>query len=95
MEKTLRWLVPLASNTIKAHQGFRQTWFKESLDSNEHVERTKAQNNIMRLQTLYHADKMKVDSYIIELVTWLHCVIRQVIGSASWYVGTAMIEEYS
>ncbi|KAM7466738.1 hypothetical protein LguiB_014300 [Lonicera macranthoides] len=95
MEKTLRWLVPLALNTIKAHQGFHQTWLKESFDSNEHVERTKAQNNIMRLQTLYHADKMKVDSCIIELVIWLHCLIRQVIGSASWYAGTAMIEEYS
>lgn len=28
--------------------------------------------NLIRLQTLYHADKQKADAYILEMVIWLH-----------------------
>lgn len=31
--------------------------------------------NLIRLQTLYHAEKKKMESYILELVTWLHRLI--------------------
>lgn len=36
------------------------------------------QNNIIRLQTLYHADKQKTDQCILELVTCLHRLISRV-----------------
>ncbi|GAB4852535.1 hypothetical protein Ancab_016749 [Ancistrocladus abbreviatus] len=31
---------------------------------------------LVRLQTLYHADKEKADLYILELLTWLHRIIN-------------------
>lgn len=36
------------------------------------------QSTIIRLQTLYHAQKNKMDSYILELVSWLHRLITLV-----------------
>ncbi|GFP95259.1 hypothetical protein PHJA_001670200 [Phtheirospermum japonicum] len=44
----------------------------------EFGKKTSAQNNLIRLQTLYHADKHKVESCILELVTWLHRLISLV-----------------
>ncbi|KAL0366026.1 UNVERIFIED_CONTAM: protein PSK SIMULATOR 2 [Sesamum radiatum] len=62
MEKTLKWLVPLALDTI----------------NNEFGKKTSTPNNVIRLQTLYHADKRKADACILELVTWLHRLISLV-----------------
>lgn len=74
MEKTLHWLVPIATSTNKAHQGFG--WVGEWANSGpEFGMNANAQNNLIRLQTLYHADKQKTDLYILELVTWLHHLI--------------------
>ncbi|GFS35980.1 elongation factor G, putative [Actinidia rufa] len=77
MEKTLRWLVPMATNTSKVHQGFG--WVGEWANTgNEFSKKGPTQNNVIRLQTLYHADKQKTDKYILELGTWLHHLIRVV-----------------
>ncbi|OWM80921.1 uncharacterized protein LOC116191991 isoform X2 [Punica granatum] len=77
MEKTLEWLVPVATNTIKAHQGFG--WVGEWANSGtEFGKSNPASTNVIRLQTLYHADKQKADRYILELVTWLHCLFNLV-----------------
>ncbi|GKU90105.1 hypothetical protein SLEP1_g4146 [Rubroshorea leprosula] len=79
MEKTLRWLFPIATNTIRAHQGFG--WVGEwANNSTEYEQNAATNNNPTRLQTLYHADKQKTDVYILELVTLLHhliSIIRQ------------------
>lgn len=77
MEKTLQWLVPVVTNTTKAHQGFG--WVGEWANTgNEFGKKTTTQNNLIRLQTLYHADKQKIDQYILELVIWLHRLINLV-----------------
>ncbi|XP_026432910.1 uncharacterized protein LOC113330273 [Papaver somniferum] len=77
MEKTLSWLVPLASNTTKAHQGFGSVgeWANTCNTFNK---RPNIQNNSTRLQTLYHADKEKTELCILELVTWLHHLISRI-----------------
>ncbi|KAF5198104.1 Duf668 family protein [Thalictrum thalictroides] len=77
MEKTLQWLVPVAANTTKAHQGFG--WVGEWANTgNDFNKKASGQNNLIRLQTLYHAEREKTDLYILELVVWLHHLISQV-----------------
>ncbi|KAL2468238.1 hypothetical protein Fot_51763 [Forsythia ovata] len=75
MEKTLQWLVPVATDTTKAHLGWVGEWANTG---NEFGKKTGMQNNLIRLQTLYHADKKKADYYILELVTLLHHLISLV-----------------
>ncbi|KAJ6840535.1 uncharacterized protein M6B38_310095 [Iris pallida] len=77
MQRTLRWIVPLAENTIRAHQGFGWVgeWAKISTETNKKPE---AQNSVTRLQTLYHADKEKTEEHILDLVVWLHHLVIQV-----------------
>uniref|UniRef100_A0A1J3DY74 DUF668 family protein n=1 Tax=Noccaea caerulescens TaxID=107243 RepID=A0A1J3DY74_NOCCA len=76
MEKSLQWLVPFATNTTKAHQGFG--WVGEWANSRIEFGKGKGENsrNPTRLQTLHHADKQKVDSYVLELVVWLHRLMK-------------------
>ncbi|KAL2538201.1 hypothetical protein Fot_19592 [Forsythia ovata] len=77
MEKTLQWLVPIATDTTKAHQGFG--WVGEWANAgNEFGKKTGTPNNLIRLQTLYHANKQKADSCILELVAWLHRLVSLV-----------------
>ncbi|KAL8201899.1 hypothetical protein R6Q57_011046 [Mikania cordata] len=77
MEKTLQWLVPVATDTTKAHQGFG--WVGEWANTgNEFGKKTAGSNNIIRLQTLYHADKHKIDRYILDLIILLHRLISLV-----------------
>lgn len=77
MDKTLQWLVPFAANTIKAHQDFG--WVGEWANtSNDFGDNTSKESNPIRLQTLYYADKQKIDVYIIELLVWIHHLISSV-----------------
>ncbi|KAL1343951.1 protein PSK SIMULATOR 2 isoform X1 [Arachis hypogaea] len=76
MDKTLQCLLPFATNTIKAHQGFG--WIGEwaNTSGNDFGESTPAESSkLMRIQTLYYADKHKIDNYIVELLAWLHHLI--------------------
>ncbi|CAM8938356.1 unnamed protein product [Rhodiola kirilowii] len=74
MEKTLEWLVPIATNTTKTHQGFG--WVGEWANTgNEFDKKTAANNCLIRLQTLHHADQQKTDLFILKLVTLLHHLI--------------------
>ncbi|URE04808.1 hypothetical protein MUK42_19239 [Musa troglodytarum] len=59
MEKTLRWLVPIANNTTKS----------------EVNQKPAGQVELIRLETLYHADKEKTEAYILELLVWLHHLV--------------------
>ncbi|KAA8528756.1 hypothetical protein F0562_036111 [Nyssa sinensis] len=77
MEKTLQWLAPVATNTTKAHQGFGWVgeWANTGTDFSKKVT---TNNNMIRIQTLYHADKQKTDLHLLELLTWLHRLISLV-----------------
>ena len=43
--------------------------------SNEFGENTTKESNLIRLQTLYYAEKHKIDFYIIELLTQIHYLV--------------------
>ncbi|KAK5832387.1 protein PSK SIMULATOR 1-like [Gossypium arboreum] len=77
MEKTLQWLVPIATNTTKAHHGFG--WVGEWANTGSEVNRKPAgQTDLLRIETLHHADKEKTEVYILDLVVWLHQLVTQV-----------------
>ncbi|KAJ6422083.1 hypothetical protein OIU84_027094 [Salix udensis] len=77
MEKTLRWLVPIATNTNKAHHGFG--WVGEWANTGSEVNHKPAgQTDLLRIETLHHADKEKTEIYVLELVVWLHHLVSQV-----------------
>ncbi|KAG6482897.1 hypothetical protein ZIOFF_059536 [Zingiber officinale] len=74
MEKTLRWLVPFANNTTKAHHGFG--WVGEWANTSSEVnQKPGGQVDLLRIETLHHADKGKTDAYILDLVLWLHHLV--------------------
>ncbi|KDO83950.1 hypothetical protein CISIN_1g045631mg [Citrus sinensis] len=60
MEKTLQWLVPIATNTTKSE-----------------MNRKPVGTDLLRIETLHHADKEKTEAYILELVVWLHHLVSQ------------------
>lgn len=76
MEKTLQWLVPVATNTTKAHHGFG--WVGEWASSGSDANQRPAGQSILRIDTLHHADKEKTEAYILDLVVWLHHLVTQV-----------------
>ncbi|KAK6939788.1 protein of unknown function DUF3475 [Dillenia turbinata] len=74
MEKTLQWLVPIASNTTKAHHGFG--WVGEWANTGSELNRKPpGQTDLIRIETLHHADKEKTEAYILELIVWLHHLV--------------------
>ncbi|KAG5152639.1 hypothetical protein JHK84_029111 [Glycine max] len=77
MEKILQWLVPIAANTTKAHHGFG--WVGEWANTGSEFNRKPAgQTDLLKIETLHHADKDKTEAYILELVIWLHHLVSQV-----------------
>ncbi|XP_047963614.1 protein PSK SIMULATOR 1-like [Salvia hispanica] len=71
MEKTLHWLVPVATNTAKAHHGFGWVgeWGNTGSETNS---RASGPMDIMQIETLHHADKQKTEAYILDLLAWLN-----------------------
>ncbi|KAG2698340.1 hypothetical protein I3760_07G147400 [Carya illinoinensis] len=74
MERTLELLLPFATNTLKAHQGFGWVgeWARASIEFDNS---STAPSNPIRLQTLYYADKEKTNQYILKLMTLVHHLI--------------------
>ncbi|CAK9225449.1 unnamed protein product [Sphagnum troendelagicum] len=67
----LEWLVPVASNTTKAHHGFG--WVGEWANTGARIDlRGMGHVELTLLQTLHHADQEKVENYILELIVLLH-----------------------
>ncbi|XVE60823.1 hypothetical protein DITRI_Ditri05aG0157600 [Diplodiscus trichospermus] len=61
MEKTLQWLVPIATNTTKSEINHKPA----------------GQTDLLRIETLHHADKEKTEVYILDLIVWLHHLVTQ------------------
>ncbi|KAF8772067.1 hypothetical protein HU200_006059 [Digitaria exilis] len=77
MQKTLRWLLPIAENTLRAHQGFG--WVGEWANLGSDMgKKSGSQYGITRIQTLHHADKDTTEQFILELVVLLHHLVLQV-----------------
>ncbi|KAL3513566.1 hypothetical protein ACH5RR_026283 [Cinchona calisaya] len=76
MEKTLHWLVPMATNTTKAHHGFG--WVGEWANTGSEMNRkTSGQTDLLRIETLHDAENEKTEAYILDLVVWLHHLVSQ------------------
>ncbi|XP_040376207.1 protein PSK SIMULATOR 1-like [Oryza brachyantha] len=74
MEKTLQWIIPIASNTARAHHGFG--WVGEWANTGSDVmRRAPGQPDVLKIETFYHADKEKTEACILDLVVWLHHLI--------------------
>uniref|UniRef100_A0A0D9ZKY9 DUF668 domain-containing protein n=1 Tax=Oryza glumipatula TaxID=40148 RepID=A0A0D9ZKY9_9ORYZ len=73
MDKTLKWLVPMAINTTCARGFLRFSEWARS--GTERVGRRPGQPDVV--ETLYHADKAKTEDYILDLVVWLHHLVNQ------------------
>jgi hypothetical protein len=70
----LEWLVPVASNTTKAHHGFG--WVGEWANTGVCVDRKGMGHvELTLLQTLHHADQDKVENYIVEVIVLLHHLV--------------------
>ncbi|KAM2665932.1 hypothetical protein EV2_017833 [Malus domestica] len=81
MEKTLHWLVPVATNTAKAHHGFG--WVGEWAGSGSESNRKPiSQTEAIRIETFHHADKEKTEACILDLILWLHHLACQTKSSA-------------
>ncbi|KAG6492046.1 hypothetical protein ZIOFF_046996 [Zingiber officinale] len=74
MEKTLRWLFPMANNTTRAHHGFGWVgeWANAGMEINQKLSGVV---ELTKIETLYHADKRKTEAHILDLIVWLHHLI--------------------
>ncbi|XVF16890.1 hypothetical protein REPUB_Repub10bG0070100 [Reevesia pubescens] len=72
MEKTLQWLVPVATNTAKAHHGFG--WVGEWANTGKP---STGPADVIRIETLHHANKEKTETYILEQLLWLHHLVQK------------------
>ncbi|RVW94441.1 hypothetical protein CK203_035674 [Vitis vinifera] len=83
MEKTLHWLVPIAANTtnLLAFPFMSSSWlwlgWRMANTGSEVNRKPAGQTDLIRIETLHHADKEKTEAYILELVVWLHHLVSQ------------------
>lgn len=76
MEKTLHWLVPVATNTAKAYHGFG--WVGEWANTgSESSRQAVVQSDFIRAETLHYANKSKTETYILELLLWLNYLVNR------------------
>ncbi|KAK1411324.1 hypothetical protein QVD17_37872 [Tagetes erecta] len=76
IEQILCWFSPVAINTAKAHHGFG--WVGEWADTGSGGGRKpNGLNDINRVETFNHADKVSTEAYIVELLLWLNQLTNQ------------------
>ncbi|KAF0902525.1 hypothetical protein E2562_017923 [Oryza meyeriana var. granulata] len=72
MSKKLEWLLPMAESTtrLSQHSGtIGECLLTGTLNGYD-------QAKVLKIQTLYHADKMKIEGYIKDMVMDLHLLIK-------------------
>ncbi|MQL71189.1 hypothetical protein Taro_003510 [Colocasia esculenta] len=63
-------------HSTRAHHGFG--WVGEWANTGSEVNRKPSgQTDLIRIETLHHADKEKAEVYILDLVVWLHHLVSQ------------------
>ncbi|KAM0858178.1 hypothetical protein ACQ4PT_048010 [Festuca glaucescens] len=82
LEKTLQWIVPVASNTARAHHGFGWVGEWANTGRNDLMRRAPGHPEVLKIETLHHADKAKAEACILDLVVWLHRLISYNNGSS-------------
>ncbi|KAF3334199.1 hypothetical protein FCM35_KLT20803 [Carex littledalei] len=81
LDKILKWLLPMANNTIKAQYQFG--WVGEMANIRTEVnDNVVLEPNLLRLQTLDHAKKEKAEEIILDLLVWLHRLVAKNINSS-------------
>jgi hypothetical protein len=70
-------LVPIASNTAKAHHGFGWVGEWANTGSENNRKASSGPMDVIRIETLHHADKDKTDAFILEQVLWLHYLVSR------------------
>ncbi|KAI5077695.1 hypothetical protein GOP47_0007519 [Adiantum capillus-veneris] len=74
LERMLAWLVPIATNTTKAHHGFG--WVGEWANTGSSLDVSlSAQTQFSLIQTLHHADRATTEECILELLVLLHYLV--------------------
>ncbi|XP_073065429.1 protein PSK SIMULATOR 1-like isoform X1 [Primulina eburnea] len=77
MEKTLSWLVPTATNTAKDHHGFGWVGEWANTGSEQNRRTAAAPIDVMKIETLQHADRQKTETYILDLLLWLNYLVSR------------------
>ncbi|KAK4352672.1 hypothetical protein RND71_028190 [Anisodus tanguticus] len=68
--------VAVERGTARVHHGFG--WVGEWANTGSEINRKPtSQVDLLRIETLYHADKEKTEAYILELAVWLHYLVSQ------------------
>lgn len=74
IERMLAWLMPIATNTTKAHHGFG--WVGEWANTGSSLDvGLSGQMNTLLIQTLHHADRRVTEDYLLELLMLLHSLV--------------------
>ncbi|KAK6125549.1 hypothetical protein DH2020_040712 [Rehmannia glutinosa] len=81
MEKTLHWLVPVATNT--ANICSEPEAIVPRKRRSELNRRTVGPIDVMQIETLHHADKQKTEAYILDLLLWLNYLVSRSKASAN------------
>ncbi|CAH8281535.1 unnamed protein product [Eruca vesicaria subsp. sativa] len=81
MERTLHWLVPIAANTTKAHHGFG--WVGEWANTGSDFTSKPSGGDVLRIETLYHANKEKTENYILGQIIWLQHLVTKAKSDAA------------